>query len=126
MSANRYTSKADYATMWERQKGLCGNPKCRKPLVKGDIIKEHIQPCSRGGKNTLANKKLHCRECANEKTFHPRSKATTLGGDNFEFHKTNRLKRGPRKRKGREIRSHGFQTPTVKKQWPKRQMRRTP
>lgn len=74
--------------MWLRQNGKC---RCGARLEKGNYIIEHIQALARGGTDTLDNKCLNCKPCADAKTFHPRSLATTIGGDNYEAKKTNRL-----------------------------------
>lgn len=84
--------------MFLRQDGKCHNFKsCGTKLAKGNYIIEHGVPLSRGGNNSLENKYLNCLECADKKTFHPRSKATTLGGDLYEAAKTKRLERGKKK-----------------------------
>lgn len=99
-----------------------------------NFIIEHRQPRSRGGRDTLKNLELRCVPHADQKTFHPRSKATTIGGDNYEAKKTGRMKlkhavtksagkTKPRTKRypwpvGRPIVSRGF--PKIR-----RQMRRT-
>jgi hypothetical protein len=89
--AKRYTSKKDRATLFLRQNGRCNGKGCDTKLVPGNYIIEHVQPLSRGGTDTLDNKALRCKACADKKTLHPRSKASTIGGDTFEFWKTKRM-----------------------------------
>ena len=38
-------------------------------LRAGNIIYEHVQPDGLGGEPTLENCKVHCRNCADVKTF---------------------------------------------------------
>lgn len=86
--------------LWQRQSFTCAAKGCLTALIIGDegqhvnFIDEHIQPLSLGGTNEITNRKLLCIPCAKRKTFHPRSLATTLGGDNFEAKKANRIARG--------------------------------
>lgn len=42
---------------------------CRTILRAGNIIFEHEQPAGLGGESTLDNCKVHCRNCADIKTF---------------------------------------------------------
>jgi len=111
----RYTSKADLAEMFRRQNGKC---KCGAYLLEVGYIIEHIQPLSRGGTDTLDNKCLNCKDCADKKTFHPRSKASAIGSDIFEAAKTKRLRGEVGKRKGKKMVSRPF--PKRKIKWPKR------
>lgn len=41
----------------------CGN------LLRGTLIYEHVQPDGLGGEPTLENCKVHCKTCADVKTF---------------------------------------------------------
>lgn len=83
----------------KRQGGTCAVKGCPTVLVIGprgqhvNWIDEHIQALGRGGTNALKNRELRCIEHAHKKTHHPRSKATTIGGDNYEIKKTGRMKR---------------------------------
>ncbi len=100
----RYTSKSDLATLRLRQGGMCA--KCGNPLTIFAV--DHIQALARGGDDTLENKQLLCLPCHTAKTHHPRSLATTLGGDNFEAKKTARMENGGKTRRGPKIKSRGF------------------
>jgi hypothetical protein len=42
---------------------------CGVMLRAGNIIYEHVQPDGLGGEPTLENCKVHCRNCADVKTF---------------------------------------------------------
>lgn len=96
----RPLTNAQLFELFGAQHGKCT---CGTILIVGpkgqhtNFIDEHIQPISRGGTNDLANRRLNCIECAKRKTFHPRSLATTLGGDNFEAKKAARIARGGKK-----------------------------
>jgi len=129
MSKDRYTALRHVRLMLQRQGGLC--PECKTILILGpraervNFVVEHCQALGRGGSNALKNKELRCIPCALKKTYHPRSRATTLGGDLFEIAKTKALKKarlhvvgktrrkkkdGPRRpwRKGRKLQGRGF------------------
>ena len=82
---------------------------CKEVFGEGDRVEyDHMHPLASGGKDELDNLQALCKECHQLKTFHPRSKATTLAADIFEIAKTKRLAKGPRKRKGPPIKSRGF------------------
>ena len=84
-------------------------PICFLDILPGDRIDwDHIQPISRGGEHSYLNIRPLHHECHKVKTFHPRSKATTLGGDNFEAKKAGRIARGGKKRKWPKMRSKPF------------------
>ena len=86
-----------------------GNPficaECGKPILPGQAVQfDHRQAVSRGGANDPeALRPVHSAargtvdtagnplDCHDRKTFRPRGGATTLGGDNFEAKKTDRL-----------------------------------
>ena len=97
MSKNRYTSPTDLLAMLKAQNYICADKDCDTILVLGpkgqrvNFIVEHRLALGRGGNNKLENKDCRCIACGNKKTHHPRSKATTLGGDNYEAKKTDRL-----------------------------------
>lgn len=109
----RYTSAKDELALFMKQEGRCKScpakiSKSAAPHTRAYRI-DHIQPLSRGGEDTIENKQLLCTKCHDKKTFHPRSKATTLGGDLYEARKTERLRAGKKK---------------AKKAWPKRKLNR--
>lgn len=123
MSTGRYTPLRHVRLMLERQDGKCACG-CGAVLILGprgrrvNFIVEHIQAKGRRGSNALKNKDLRTIECGRKKTFHPRSEATTLCGDNYEIKKTPRMRRKHkvvkgRKResswpKGRKLQGRGF------------------
>lgn len=98
-SRGRYTPLRHVRLMLERQGGRCAVKGCETVLILGprgqrtNFIVEHRQARARGGSNALKNKELRCKPHADEKTYHPRSKATTIGGDIFEIAKTKALKK---------------------------------
>lgn len=109
-----YTSEADVLTLFERQDGLCGcgcgrSISLQKPR---NFIIEHLQALARGGSNDLSNKALWFVGCAKDKTFHPRSMASSISSDLFEVAKTKRL----------EKRRLGLERPKPKRRLPSRPM----
>lgn len=48
-----------------------GIPKCEScgNMIRGTPVYEHVQPDGLGGDNTIENCKVHCRVCADNKTF---------------------------------------------------------
>ena len=56
---------------YEKQKGLCANPNCPKgksyQFSLSEMEADHITPWSQGGKTTLENLQLLCRECNRRK-----------------------------------------------------------
>lgn len=50
-------------------KGVPRCETCRKELRAGHTIFEHVQPDGLSGEPTLENCKVHCRPCADVKTF---------------------------------------------------------
>ena len=56
---------------YEKQKGLCANPRCPQgkdhKFTIGEMEADHITPWSQGGKTTLENLQLLCRECNRRK-----------------------------------------------------------
>jgi 5-methylcytosine-specific restriction endonuclease McrA len=74
---------------------------CPAELGPGNIIYEHIVPDGLGGQPTLENCKVHCRNCADVKTFTE---------DNPRMQKADRVlkKNYGLTRKKAEIRSPGF------------------
>ena len=78
---------------------------CRKPILPGHPVQfDHVQAVGRGGNNRVEDlRPVHASprgtmdgdgnhiDCHDRKTFRPRSGATTLGGDNYEAKKTERL-----------------------------------
>jgi 5-methylcytosine-specific restriction endonuclease McrA len=102
----RYTSDPEKAILYARQNGLC---KCGAALFKGKYHIDHAVALVRGGTDTLDNKQLLCIPCHKAKTFHPRSKATTLGSDIGEAAKTKRLiRKRERPKSKRKMQSRGF------------------
>ena len=101
----RYTPQRELLEMLERQRGKCA---CGKPLIKGNYIVEHSTALALGGTDTLANKYLNCKECADLKTFGGKARATTYGSDIHAINKVKRL-RGERKQK-------------PKRRWPSREI----
>lgn len=84
-------------------------PRCKFPIMpEADIRWDHAVPHGIGGAHHYKNIRPMCTACHAEKTFHPRSKATTLGGDNFEIKKANRMARGGKTRRGPAMRSRPF------------------
>ncbi len=82
-----------------------GKPRCegcRTILRAGNIIYEHVTPDGLGGEPTLENCKVHCRNCADVKTFtedNPRmAKADRVLKKNFGL-----------ERSKKRIQSRGFQ-----------------
>jgi len=72
-----------------------GIPRCEScggMLRAGNIIYEHVQPDGLGGEPTLENCKVHCRNCADVKTFkedNPRmAKADRVLKKNFGLGRT--------------------------------------
>ena len=65
---------------------------CGGMLRAGNIIYEHVQPDGLGGEPTLENCKVHCRNCADVKTFtedNPRmAKADRVLKKNFGLGRT--------------------------------------
>lgn len=106
----RYTSKRDRAALFLAQNGKC---KCGVKLVKENTIIEHSTPLALGGTDTLDNKYLNCRDCADVKTNGGHSKATTYGSDIHAIAKTRRLRgelkpRRKQKIPGRKLQSRPF------------------
>jgi hypothetical protein len=80
--------------------GLCG-----RPILPGQAVQfDHTQAVGRGGDNRVEDLRPvhsasrgtldaegHALDCHYRKTFRPRSGATTIGGDNYEAKKTDRL-----------------------------------
>ena len=59
-------SRKTRAAIIARAKGLC--EKCQAVLKPGEGEVDHILPCALGGEPTIANGRLICRVCHNEKT----------------------------------------------------------
>lgn len=98
-----YTSAKDVLTILSRQNYICAGKGCETKLIyenkkRVNWIVEHLHATGRGGSNELSNKSGYCKECAAAKTWHPRSKASTISSDLFEINKTKTLER---------IRKHG-------------------
>jgi hypothetical protein len=78
---------------------------CGKPILPGQAVQyDHGHAVGRGGANTFKDiRPVHAEkratedgqgnriDCHDQKTFRPRGGATTLGGDNYEAKKTNRM-----------------------------------
>ena len=107
--AKRYTSKQDRATLFLACDGKC---KCGVKLDKTNTIIEHGIPLALGGTDTLGNKYLQCRDCANMKTYGGASKASTAGTDIANIWKVKRLR--------------GELKPKMKRNWPPRKMQSRP
>lgn len=119
---------------------LCGI--CGKPVMPGQAVQfDHPWAVGRGGPNTSeVLQPVHSAargtldscgdalDCHDRKTFRPRGGATTIGGDNYEAKKTDRLacmtaedhryRRGIEERPPGTIRSKPFQARA--KAWPPR------
>lgn len=57
--------------VYEKQKGICANKKCSNKGKKFDIEEmeaDHIKPWSKGGKTSIENCQLLCRECNRTKS----------------------------------------------------------
>jgi len=82
---------------------------CRVAILPGQKIDwdHHLREESGGTTDYLNIRPLH-HECHKEKRRVARSKATTLGKDNYEARKTKRLSNGGKKRRGPPMRSRGF------------------
>jgi hypothetical protein len=131
------TSNATYTMkiaclIWLAAEG--GHPficaECGKPVLPGQVIQfDHRQAVGRGGDNTFKDlRPIHSDrrgtedgagnplDCHDRKTFRPRGGATTIGGDNYEAKKTDRMaqahaapaEKSERKKPGRKIRGGGF------------------
>lgn len=59
-------SDSDKITMYERQKGIC--PKCKKHFLIEQMEGDHITPWSQGGKTTLENGQMLCKDCNRRKS----------------------------------------------------------
>ena len=67
----RVFDKNQKREMYEKQGGICANPKCRKggkQLEITDMEADHIVPWSKGGKTDIANGQMLCRDCNREKS----------------------------------------------------------
>ena len=53
---------------YEKQHGLCAAPDCGSPLQAGEYDLDHKTPISAGGRDTLENTWLLCRDCHRAKT----------------------------------------------------------
>lgn len=53
---------------YERQKGICANPKCGKHFELKDMHADHIDPWSKGGATSADNCRMLCRRCNLEKS----------------------------------------------------------
>lgn len=83
---------------------------CKEIFGEGERVEyDHMHPLASGGKDELDNLQALCKECHQLKTFHPRSKATTLAADIFEIAKGKRLaKKQSQPRKPATMKSRGF------------------
>lgn len=68
---------ADADALFEKQRGLCANPRCATALVHGNISIDHIVPFSRGGTNWPDNIQWLCLSCNKQK--HARTMVEWLG-----------------------------------------------
>lgn len=113
---------------------------CGRPILPGQAVQfDHRQAVGRGGANDAkALRPVHSAargtadaagnpiDCHDRKTFRPRGGATTIGGDNYEAKKTDRLeamskqdhaiRHGQAERATSTIRSRPFQSRA--KAWP--------
>lgn len=78
---------------------------CGKPILPGQAVQfDHRHAVGRGGQNRVEDlRPVHAAkrgtqdatgnplDCHDRKTSRPRSLATTIGGDTFEHHKTDRI-----------------------------------
>ena len=53
-------------TVYERQNGVC--LKCKKHFAIEEMEADHITPWSQGGKTTIENCQMLCRECNRRKS----------------------------------------------------------
>lgn len=133
------TANASYADkianlIWLAHEGghpfICGI--CCQPILPGQRIQfDHGQAVGRGGANTFKDiRPVHAAargtqdvhgnplDCHDRKTFRPRGGATTLGGDNYEAKKTDRLAQAAVITK----RAPGTKPASTGRQWPTRHM----
>lgn len=75
-----------------RQNRRCADWECRTRLIAGHYQIDHVQPLSRGGKNDVTNMQALCKPCHKRKTHHPRGPHITIGGDNYEAKKQDRMR----------------------------------
>lgn len=115
MSKRRTLTKNQKQDIFVRERWTCRY--CAQLLRYNDEIEwDHAQALARGGKDELENIVPLHRDCHLLKTFHPRSKATTLVSDIFEAAKTKRLirKRTPKAGKSK------MQSRPFSKRWKKK------
>lgn len=121
-------------------------PECGRPILADHIVQfDHRQAVGRGGANKpedlapvhsakrgTVDPEGHPLDCHDRKTFRPRGGATTLGGDNYEAKKTDRLgekhavNKPPTGTERPERHSRAWAKrpmQTARRPWPKRKMR---
>ncbi|MCQ2611283.1 MAG: DUF262 domain-containing protein [Treponema sp.] len=67
----RTFSDSQKVAAYEKQKGICANPNCpdhNKHFELSEMEADHITPWSQGGKTTLENCQMLCRECNRRKS----------------------------------------------------------
>jgi len=125
----RYVGSADFTYLWEKQKGLCANKKCRslhgkrqKVTTTKDI--DHIYPVKlwelkekEGNVNTRSNLQLLCPDCHRRKTQEDRKKISKFKAELKEKHRKTTARRRTRNRKPQSM--FDFQQPKKVKFYPR-------
>tara|TARA_R110000822_G_scaffold49674_4_gene130077 strand:+ start:51 stop:422 length:372 start_codon:yes stop_codon:yes gene_type:complete len=108
MQKRRKLTKGQKTDLLIRERWTC--KECKQPIQRADLIEwDHTLALARGGTDELENIVPLHRQCHLLKTFHPRSRATTLASDLFEIAKTKRLIRKREKPKVEGgLKSRGF------------------
>jgi 5-methylcytosine-specific restriction endonuclease McrA len=125
----RYIGSADFTYLWEKQKGLCANKKCKslhgkrqKVTTTKDI--DHIYPVKlwelkekEGNVNTRSNLQLLCPDCHRRKTQEDRKKISKFKAELKEKHRKTTARRRARNQKTQSM--FDFQQPNKLKFFPR-------